>query len=132
MATAHDSWLEGTCGVDPREDARDEFVAERTKELIAERLADEDQVADAISEFIGYEDDGERLLKSMARFRAAFDIAQTDCGMAEAGVALFREITAVATARIKRDAESDATDEGYKRFPEHDDRDPEGLQAVAA
>lgn len=132
MATAYDGWKEGNCGVDSRDDARDEFVAERTKELIAERLADERQVADAVSEFIGYEDDGERLLESLARFRAQFDLATTDCGMAEAGLPLFREITAVATARIRRDAESDATSEGYKRFPEHDDRDPEALQQVAA
>ncbi|KRG39118.1 hypothetical protein ARC78_14970 [Stenotrophomonas pictorum JCM 9942] len=132
MATAYDNWKTRNDAIDSREEARDEFIAERTKELTAERLADEDRVADAISEFIGYEDDGERLLKSLARFRAAFDIAQTDCGMAEAGLPLFRELSAVATSRIRRDAESDASSEADKHFPEYDDRDPEGLQERAA
>ena len=110
--------------------ARAEYVAEQTKALTESRLADESHVAEALSDAFG-EDGGDNFAKALARFRAAFALAQTDCGMAEAGRVLFVEVDAVATSFIARDASTDAEHQAHLEIPDYDDADPEGLQVAA-
>lgn len=113
MATAYDTWKTTDDRISAREQARAEFVAERTTELTEQRLKDEGLFADAIADHMG-EDGGEGLAKQLARFRAAFDLAVTDCGFAEAGRVLFAELTEIARERIERDASTDAEHEAFK------------------
>jgi len=114
MATAYDHWKTTDDRISAREQARAEFVAERTAELTEQRLKNEDLVADALSEHIGYEEGGEALLKSLARFRSAYHLAQTDCGIAEAARLLALELDEAANGPIARDASTDAEHEAFK------------------
>ena len=114
MATAHDHWKTTDDRISDREQARAEFVAERTAELTEQRLKNEDLVTDALSEHIGYEEGGEALLRSLARFRAAYHLAQTDCGIAEAARLLALELDEAAKGPIARDASTDAEHEAFK------------------
>ncbi len=114
MATAYDTWKTTDDRISAREQARAEFVAERTTELTEQRLKNEGLVADALSEHIGYEEGGEALLKSLARFRSAYHLAQTDCGMAEAARLLALELDEAAKGPIARDAGTDAEHEAFK------------------
>lgn len=132
MATAYDSWKEGNCGVDAREAARDEFITERTEELTQQRLTSTVSVAESAAQFTT-EELSTFAEASIAKFFVAAHAAKgVERPLANAAYELLRDIGPTIEAHIRRDAESDAASEADKHFPEHDDRDPEGLQAVAA
>jgi hypothetical protein len=114
MATAYDTWLEGNCGIDAAEEAREEAIAERTKTLVAQRTADLEHVRAGIEDLMLLER-ADQLERALARFYVAFDAAQTDAGMAEAARELFRTLSPTVLQRIREDAETDAAAE-YDRL----------------
>lgn len=95
---------------DEDEAYRDAWIADRATQLTAVRLRDEGQVNSALSELftIGA---GDALENALTRFYLAFDEAQTDAAMAEAGLAFFRSLQPTVESRIREDAESDAAGE---------------------
>lgn len=109
MPTSHDHWLETRAddeAAEMREEAREEWIAERAEQLTAERLKDAGRVKDALSYGAG-----DLIEFSLASFFLAFDAAQTDAEMARAALALFRTMTPNVEGRIYEDAKEDATKE---------------------
>ena len=95
---------------DDAEEARDEAIAERTDELFRERMADDTRVQDALQDMLG-DDYDDFFAATLRRFFIAFDAAQTDAGMADAGYALFLDLKPGIERRIRDDASSDANHE---------------------
>ena len=92
---------------DDYEDARDEAIAERTEELVKERLADDKHVQDAIADALANDYD-DVFASALRRFYIAFDEADTNDRMADAGYSLFRDLKQYVEPAIRSDAESDA------------------------
>ena len=92
---------------DDAEEARQEAIDERADELIAERMADAKRVQDAIADALGNDYDGV-FASMLRRFFIAFDEAQTDDRMADAGNALFRFLRQQVKPLIHSDAMTDA------------------------
>lgn len=92
---------------DDAEEARQEAIDERADELVAERMSDDKRVQDAIADALGndYDDRFASLLRS---FFIAFDAAQTDDRMADAGNSLFSELRPYIESAIRADALLDA------------------------
>lgn len=94
---------------DDNEEARQEAIDERADELVAERLSDAKRVQDAISDALGNDYD-DAFASELRRFFIAFDEAQTDDRMADAGNALFRMLRSHVDSAIRADALLDAAE----------------------
>lgn len=92
---------------DDAEEARQEAIGERADELVAERMADDKRVQDAIADALG-DDYDDRFASLLRRFFIAFDAAQTDDRMADAGNSLFSELRPHIESAIRADALLDA------------------------
>ena len=92
---------------DDAEEARQEAIDERADELVAERMSDDKRVQDAIADALGNDYDGV-FASDLRRFFIAFDEAQTDDRMADAGNALFRVLRSHVDSAIRADALLDA------------------------
>ena len=109
MPTSHDHWLETRAddeAAEMREEAREEWIAERAEQLTAERLKDAGRVKDALSYGAG-----DLMEFSLASFFLAFDAAQTDAEMAQAALALFRTMAPNVDGLLYEGAKEDATRE---------------------
>lgn len=92
---------------DDAEEAREEAIAERADELTAERMSDGKRVLDAICDALN--GDGDLAIpEALRRFFIAFDEAQTDDRMADAGNSLFRDLRQFVEPLIRADAKQDA------------------------
>ncbi|HEY1035052.1 MAG TPA: hypothetical protein VGE09_08725 [Pseudoxanthomonas sp.] len=89
------------------EETRDEAIAFRADELTAERMSEAKLVQDAISDALGNDYDA-AFAAELRRFFIAFDEAQTDDRMADAGHALFCFLRQQVKPLIHSDAMTDA------------------------
>lgn len=110
--TAHDYMLERTRDEEVAE-ARAERVAERRDALLAERMQDEQLVADALGDFIGYDDAGNDLLRQIAQFQISASAAANDQDMIDAARELRDALCRASRPRILLDAETDAEHDEY-------------------
>lgn len=97
----------GCASCDDAEEARQEAIAERANELIAERMSDDKRVQETICDAIGNDCD-DAFASELRRFFVAFDAAQTDDRMADAGNALFIFLRQQVRPRIRADAMPEA------------------------
>lgn len=88
---------------DNAEEARQEAVDKRAQDLIADRMSDDKRVQEAICDALGNDCD-DAFAPELRRFFTAFDAAQTDDGMADAGNALFIFLRQQVRPRIRADA----------------------------
>lgn len=112
MGTARDYMLERTREEEAAE-ARAERVAERRDALLAERMQDEQLVADALGDFIGYDDAGDDLMRQIARFQISASAATCDQDMIDIGRELRDALRRASRPRILLDAETDAEHDEY-------------------
>ena len=89
-------------------DDEDEWVGERTDDLVRERMADEKIVRDVIDNALGNDYDGV-FARMLTTFFRRFDDAETDERMADAGNALFHDLRQMVEPEIRAEAETDAT-----------------------
>lgn len=85
------------------EETRDEAIAFRADKLTAARMSEAKLVQDAISDALGNDYDA-AFAAELRRFFIAFDEAQTDDRMADAGNAMFRFLRQQVTPLIRADA----------------------------
>lgn len=95
------------------DDARDEAIAERTDELYCERIRDDERVQDVFAEMLANDSD-DFFPANLRRFFRTFADAQTNDAMAEAGLALFRDLQPTVESNIREEAQRDAEREQDK------------------
>lgn len=104
------------------EEAREAFIVAAIKPLVAERMRDEDHTVEPFG-FLKHEQEVS-VLEAAGRFVAAFERAETDDAMADAGYALFRVLKPYAEDYITEIARQDAAEkyEADQRTPWHQKR----------
>lgn len=104
------------------EERREEFISAVRKELVADRMRDEDHTVEPFR-FLTH-DQEVSLLEAAGRFVAAFERANTNDEMAEAGYVLFRVLRPYAEDYITEIARQDAADkyDADQRIPWHQKR----------
>lgn len=114
MASAYDTWKTS----EPDEDARDEFVAKRSGELVAQWKADGGKVREAIADALSddYDDTFAGLLGRLFERVEAVKPADPrgDAYMGEAAYMAWRDLTPYVDAYLKERAEDAAAAEWDK------------------
>ena len=114
---------------DEFDEARDEFIAERSAEILAQRRADPDAMRAAISE-VQSNDYDDLIALDLANFVVAVDATDDESRIAAAAVRLWRELVGRVEADLKAGAENDAASEFDALHQPPDDDEDDARQAA--
>lgn len=92
---------------DDREDAREQLIAERAADLLAEYQRDDEKVTEAVKEFMAY-GDGEDHVRATWVFLCAYRNTDTDRGIADAANTLAADLQAYINPILREWAEDKA------------------------
>ena len=114
MPTAYDTWLEGDCGIDAaeeaRDEARDEFIEDNAPAL-AEKLIGSEGFCEGVFRHDLSDDDKDWVLTHAARFVEAMENApDTEADLAAIAVRYWREMRRFALAAAMDQAKQEAGD----------------------
>lgn len=92
---------------DDREDAREQLIAERAADLLAEYQRDDEKVTEAVKEFMAY-GDGEDHVRATWVFLCAYRNTDTDRGIADAANTLAADLQSYINPILREWAEDKA------------------------
>lgn len=95
---------------DDCEDAREQLIAERAADLLAEYQRDDEKVTEAVKEFMAY-GDGEDHVRATWVFVCAFNNANTDRGIADAANTFMTDLRSYINPILREWAEDKARTE---------------------
>lgn len=117
MATAYDTYKLDN-GIDDADEARDEWIAERTEELVGQRITQDEPVEAAITYMQSQDEDG-WIAAALRRFFIDVEATDDNSLIATAACNLWRDLRPGIEHDIRGDAYSDAEKE-YDAFRAED------------
>lgn len=127
MPTTYDNWLDRTAAEeaeDAREEEREEWIAERTEQLIEVRKNDPGSVMGALADLS--DDDKAHIVTFAGQFFAEYGTAVKQEWESDIGWMLWRHMLPFVEDTLRYEAEADASREWDKKVAnEMNDYDPE-------